>query len=119
MGINKKETQPGIVDLRRIFPTTTSTTFRTEDLRVSACKTMTFQPEESPCIKAYYSMNIGHWIEPSFLSPSCMPNAQRIYLNDFVTYYALRDIKKGELITSVNGNGMADKRNIYRGVRLF
>lgn len=62
-------------------------------------------------------MNMGQWIEPSFLSFSCMPNSQRIYLNDFVTYYALRDIKKGELITV--SNGKADRQDIYKGVGLF
>lgn len=44
--------------------------------------------------------NSGLWIVPSYLNHSCVPNTTRIYLGDFVVYYAFRDIEKDEEITT-------------------
>ena len=41
----------------------------------------------------------GLWLLPSFLNHSCIGNATRIFLGDFLLIYAKKDIKKGEEIT--------------------
>lgn len=55
--------------------------------------------------------NTGLWIFPSYFNHSCVANTQRLFLNDFMLMYTLRDIKKGEELTTVYcGLNEYDKR---------
>ena len=44
--------------------------------------------------------NTGLWIMPSYFNHSCLPNAARFFLQDFVVFYAIRDIEENEEITT-------------------
>lgn len=43
--------------------------------------------------------NSGIWIFPSYFNHSCVPNTIRIYLKDFVLFYAFKDIELDEELT--------------------
>lgn len=44
--------------------------------------------------------NSGIWIFPSYFNHACVPNTYREYLGDFVLFYASRNIKQGEELTT-------------------
>lgn len=55
--------------------------------------------------------NSGLWMFPSYFNHSCVANTLRLFLNDFMLMYALKDIKKGEELTTVYcGMNEYDKR---------
>ncbi|CAH8253484.1 unnamed protein product [Arabidopsis lyrata] len=47
--------------------------------------------------KEYYG--VGLWTLASFINHSCIPNARRLHVGDYVIVHASRDIKAGEEIT--------------------
>ncbi|XP_022775778.1 uncharacterized protein LOC111317607 [Durio zibethinus] len=44
---------------------------------------------------------VGLWILASFINHSCIPNARRLHVGDYVIVHASRDIKAGEEITFI------------------
>ncbi|TQD87401.1 hypothetical protein C1H46_027062 [Malus baccata] len=45
----------------------------------------------------YYG--VGLWVLASFINHSCVPNARRMHIGDYVMVHASRDVKAGEEIT--------------------
>lgn len=59
--------------------------------------------------------NSGLWIYPAYFNHSCIPNTVRIYLKDFVMFYAFKDIKKGEELTTQYGglSSYEEREKVY------
>lgn len=90
-----EEIPEGIVDSVRAERVLTYCSFQSEDLRKAARSFLADIPNDPS-----EDYNNGLWIVPSFVNHACIPNTQKLYLNDFVTYYALVDIKKGQMLTA-------------------
>ena len=88
-----------MIDSVRLEHILKENSFRSEDFRAQASFFMADEPNED--FEEVEKVNSGVWITPSYFRHSCVPNAQRIFLKDFVTFYALQDIKKGDMLTCV------------------
>lgn len=82
----------GIVDSSRVELILTYNSFITQDQKefVSGAKSSGDGMEE----------NSGLWVFPCYFNHSCVPNTVRLYLKDFVMFYAFRDIDKDEEVTT-------------------
>lgn len=93
-GVDRNETvADGIVNSSRVEQVLTYNSFITQDQKefVSGAASSGEDGMED---------NSGLWLFPCYFNHSCVPNTVRLYLKDFVMFYAFKDIEKGEELTT-------------------
>lgn len=94
-----REVPEGIVDSSRVELILTYNSFITQDEKDFAGSQSDMQD------------NSGFWLYPCYFNHSCVPNMSRLYLKDFVMFYATKDVEPGEeLTTQYTGMSKYDER---------